>query len=192
MIINMYITMLPVIMGGILNMIFTKCSLYQRLKTPIDCNLSLKDGKRLFGDNKTWIGFFSMILFCCISQIAEGVVLDITDMSRCNEFYLFYDNTPAYNIIIGILLGFAYMLFELPNSFIKRRLDIPAGKTVKGKRGIFFFLFDQIDSLIGVMLILFFVSKISFAKYLLYVLLGGFTHIFVNAVLYAFKIRKNL
>lgn len=192
MIINMYITMLPVIIGGILNMIFTKLPLYKRLKTPIDGNLHLKDGKRLFGDNKTWIGFFSMIVFCCLAQLLEGKVLEITGMSNRNEFYLCNENTILYNIMIGILLGFVYMLFELPNSFIKRRLDIPAGKTIKGGRGIFFFLFDQIDSLIGVMLILYIVSEISVAKYLLYVLLGGFTHICVNAVLYAFKIRKNL
>lgn len=192
MIINMYITMLPVIIGGILNMIFTKMPLYKKLKTPIDGNLHLKDGKRLFGDNKTWIGFFSMIVFCCMAQITEGVVLKIAGMTDRNEFYLCNENTPLYNIMIGILLGFAYMLFELPNSFIKRRLDIPAGKTIKGGRGLFFFLFDQIDSLIGVMLILYIVSEISIAKYLLYVLLGGFTHISVNAVLYAFKIRKNL
>lgn len=184
--------MLPVIIGGILNMVFTRSPMYKKLKTPIDRNLHLKDGKRLFGDNKTWIGFFSMIVFCCSAQLAEGAVLDITDMSHCNEFYLCHDNTPAYNVIIGVLLGFVYMLFELPNSFIKRRFDIPAGKTVKGCRGIFFFLFDQIDSLTGVMLILFIVSEISFAKYLLYVLLGGLTHISVNAVLYACKIRKNL
>lgn len=184
--------MLPVIIGGILNMIFTKSPLYQKLKTPIDGNLHLKDGKRLFGDNKTWIGFFSMIVFCSLVQLAEGKVLDITGMSDRNEFYLCNENTILYNIIIGSLLGFAYMLFELPNSFIKRRLDIPAGKTIKGGRGIFFFLFDQIDSLIGVMLILYIVSEISVAKYLLYVLFGGFTHISVNTVLYAFKIRKNL
>lgn len=192
MIINMYITMLPVIIGGILNMIFTKSPLYKKLKTPIDGNLHLRDGKRLFGDNKTWIGFFSMIVFCSLAQLAEGKVLDMTGMSDRNEFYLCNENTPLYNIVSGILLGFMYVLFELPNSFIKRRLDIPAGKTIKGGRGIFFFLFDQIDSLTGVMLILFIVSEISVAEYLLYVLLGGFTHISVNAVLYACKIRKNL
>jgi len=32
------------------------------------------------------------------------------------------------NALVGFALGFAYVLFELPNSFIKRRLDIAPGK----------------------------------------------------------------
>lgn len=192
MIINMYITMLPVIMGGIMNMIFTKTPIYKKLKKPIDGGWNFKDGRRIFGENKTWAGFFSMMIFCCITQIAEGMILDIFNMTYRNEFYLRHENTLFYNMIIGILLGAAYMIMELPNSFIKRRINIPSGKTAKGITGKIFFIIDQVDSLIGVMLILYMVSEISFAKYLLYIFLGGITHITVNAVLYGLKIRKNL
>ena len=176
MIINMYITMLPVIMGGIMNMIFTKTPIYKKLKKPIDGGRIFKDGRRIFGENKTWAGFFSMMIFCCITQIAEGMILDIFNMTYRNEFYLRHENTLFYNMI----------------SFIKRRINIPSGKTAKGITGKIFFIIDQVDSLIGVMLILYMVSEISFAKYLLYIFLGGITHITVNAVLYGLKIRKNL
>ena len=40
----------------------------------------------------------------------------------------------TYNLLIGALLGLFYALFELPNSFLKRRLDIKPGKTIKGKK----------------------------------------------------------
>lgn len=192
MIINMYITMLSVIFGGILNMVFTKTPIYKKLKKPIDCGKNFSDGRRIFGDNKTFIGFFSMMIFCCISQLIEGIILNSLDMSARNEFYIRHENTPIFNIIIGILLGAAYMIFELPNSFIKRRIGIPSGKTAKGIAGKIFFIIDQLDSMIGVMLILYAASGISFGKYLLYVFLGGVTHISVNAILYASKIRKNL
>ena len=80
------------------------------------------------------------------------------------------------------------MFFELPNSFIKRRLDIKPGKTTN----LFFFVFDQIDSLIGVMLVLFFTSDINLWIYLCYVGLGGLTHIVINLILYKLRVRKNL
>ena len=84
------------------------------------------------------------------------------------------------------------MLCELPNSFIKRRLQIAPGRTGKGWIGIVFFLIDQIDSLVGVMLVLFLVADISLAKYFAYILLGALTHIAVNLLLYAIKVRRNI
>ena len=55
---KMYVTMFPVILAGILNMLFVKTSLYLRLRRPMDGGRTLWDGRRLFGDNKTWAGFF--------------------------------------------------------------------------------------------------------------------------------------
>jgi hypothetical protein len=84
------------------------------------------------------------------------------------------------------------MIFELPNSFIKRRIDIPSGKTVSGVKGILFFIVDQIDSLVGVMFVLYLLSDISFGRYLAYVGVGGLTHIVINLLLKLLKIRRNV
>lgn len=84
------------------------------------------------------------------------------------------------------------MISELPNSFIKRRLNIDAGKTDSGIKGFLFFVIDQIDSLLGVMFVLFLFSDFSFWKYLGYVALGALTHISVNLILYLTKVRKNI
>ena len=61
-ILALYVTLMPVILAGILNMIFCKSSLLEAVYRPMDAGLMLKDGKRLFGDNKTWKGFFGMIV----------------------------------------------------------------------------------------------------------------------------------
>jgi hypothetical protein len=184
-ILAMYSTMMGVIFGGVLNMVFCKTPLYKKHKAPID-NYKCYKGKRLLGDNKTWIGFLGMVVSCMASQVIWGCIC------RCfqipNNLYLNHENNLSFNIIMGACLGFIYMLFELPNSFIKRRLDIPSGKTTN----VAFFIIDQIDSLIGVMLVLFYTSNITFFVYLEYVLLGGITHIFINSILYGLKIRKNL
>lgn len=181
----MYVTMMSVILGGVLNMIFCKTSFYKKHRTPMDFNKTFK-GKRIFGDNKTWIGFLGMIVSCIITQVTWGCICKIFNLP--SDLYLIYSNTVVYNLILGFLFGFLYMLFELPNSFLKRQIGITPGKT----ENRCFFVIDQIDSLLGVMLVLFWVSKIDLLDYVEYVLLGGFTHIAVNLVLYKMRIRRNL
>lgn len=191
-VLDLYITMLPLILSGIVNMLFVKTSIYKKYKKPIDNNRNWFDGKRIFGDNKTVIGFISMVIFSMIFQVLWGWVGKLCQFNSQNDWYLVYSNSIKYNIVSGFLIGFVYMLFELPNSFIKRRLDIIPGKTDKGIKGVIFFVIDQIDSLIGVFLVLKLLSGISLSKYFLYLLVGGFTHIAINLMLWLLRIRRNL
>lgn len=192
-VLSMYVTMMPVILAGISNMVVVKQKWFKNRAKPMDRGNVLKDGKRIFGDNKTGLGVVTMIACSVVTHIAWGIICDIIRvMGDMNQLYSNYDNTLVYNLIVGIAMGMAYMAFELPNSFIKRRLEIPDGKTVNGLKGGIFFVVDQLDSMFGVILVLAIVSGISALQYVGYVLLGGLTHITVNLVLYKFKIRRNL
>lgn len=192
MILEMYITALPIIISGILNMVFTKTSIYKKHKRPIDNNICLKDGKRLFGDNKTYIGFISMIIISIIVQIIYGSIFRMLNIENRSELYNIYQNNFFYNLLLGFLFGFIYMLFELPNSFFKRRIGINPGETKKSLLGFLFFIIDQIDSLIGVMFIIYMFCGISFLKYISYICIGGITHFIINVFLYILKIRRNV
>ena len=189
---DMYFTMLPLILAGIANMLFTKTGFYRSHRVPIDGGRLFRDGKRIFGDNKTRIGFVFMILFYMLFQILFGMVSHLAGLDIHCDLYHTHDNTFVFNLLFGFLAGFVYMICELPNSFIKRRLGIRDGKTAKGGKGVLFFIIDQIDSLIGVMFLVYLFSDITFGKYVLYVCLGGITHILINAVLYGMKVRKNI
>lgn len=190
---TMYITMMPVILAGVSNMVVVKQKWFKNIAKPMDNGKVLKDGKRILGNNKTWLGFFTMVVCSIITHLAWGFLCKISDgLYAMNQLYLYYDNTLLYNLLVGAVMGVAYMLFELPNSFIKRRLEIPDGKTERGVKGKIFFVIDQLDSMFGVILVLVVVSKISLLQYINYVLLGGLTHICVNLVLYKLKIRRNL
>ena len=191
MIINIYITLMPVILAGICNMIFVKTSLYKRLYSPIDGGICLKDGYRLFGENKSWGGFFSMVFFSMCIQVWGLLCHSKSYMQMSNYLYVYNKNTVGFNIFIGSLFGLAYMICELPNSFIKRRFNIRPGKTEKGIRG-FFFLLDQFDSLFGVIFILALVYPMDIVTYCFFVCLGGMTHVVINLILYGLKIRKNI
>ncbi len=173
-------------------MLFTKTDIYCQHRTPIDGGKVLGDGKRIFGNNKTWIGFFSMIVFCTFFQVIYGLFCKLTNLNLYGDVYLVHDNTVWFNLLFGSMTGLVCMLFELPNSFIKRRLSIQDGKTEKGWKGGVFFIYDQIDSLIGVMFLLYLYSDITLFRYVLYVLLGGVTHLVINFFLYSVNVRRNV
>jgi len=182
----------PLLLGGIANMVFTKTGFYNAHKTPIDKGKRARDGRDIFGPNKTWIGFASMIVFCTVFQVLFGVLCNALSLNRYNDLYICRPNTLPLNLLFGALIGTVYMLCELPNSFVKRRMGIGAGKTVGGLKGVLFFIIDQIDSIVGVMLVLMLFTDIGLVGYLCYVALGGVTHITVNLILFALKIRRNI
>ncbi len=190
--IKIYITIAPVVFGAVANMLFTKTALYKQNATPIDASRTFIDKKPIFGKNKTWIGFFSMVVFTAIMQMLWGFFCALPFMQNLNELYTNAQNTVYFNLLSGALLGFAYMLFELPNSFIKRRLSIEAGKTGKGAKGVVFFIVDRFDSVTGVAIALFALGAFSMQRAILYVLVGALTHISVNVVLLHLKVRDNL
>ncbi|MBR1824799.1 MAG: CDP-archaeol synthase [Ruminococcus sp.] len=192
-IVSIYITLMSVIFAGVMNMVFTKNSLYRRNNRPIDNGRILSDGRRLFGDNKTVNGFIGMTVSGGLAQMILGAVCSfVPSMERCNRLYEAFPNTLAVNLFTGLFFGFAYALFELPNSFIKRRIGIHDGKTGSGAVGVLFFIIDQIDSLIGVALCLSVLCRISVWEYFGCLLVGAFTHIAVNLILYKLRIRRNI
>ncbi len=190
--INIYITILPVIVAGVLNMLFTKTMLYKALAKPIDLAKTCKDGRHIFGKNKTYIGFFSMVVFACFAQVIWGALCSVGGFESRNELYKLYNNAFLYNLLVGALFGFLYMICELPNSFIKRRIGIKPGKTDKSVVGFVFFIIDQFDSVIGIGAAIYFLCEINLAQTFVYIFVGGFTHVAVNSILLLLKVRKNL
>lgn len=189
---KMYITVIAPIISGIVNSIFCKTKYFKCLNKPIDFGKKLKDKKRIFGDNKTWKGLFGYIILNIIFSVVFGFIWKLTNLERLNFFYMNYDNTLLYNILIGFLLGLGYSLFELPNSFIKRRLDIKPGKTTSGFKKIFFIILDQADSVFGIALVIWLFYPIGIWIYLFYIVLGTITHLLVNMLLYFLHLRKNM
>ena len=188
----MYVTLFPVILAGAMNMAFCKMKVFQSIAFPLDNGKTLRDGKRLFGDNKTYKGLLGYVAFALFSCVVWGLVCRFCKFEHLNFFYVNYQNNVFYNAFIGVLLGLAYSLFELPNSFLKRRVDIVPGKTASGFKKVFFVFLDQADSIFGCVLVLRIFYRYSFLFYICYVLLGAATHILVNVILYLCKLRKNM
>ncbi len=76
----------------------------------IDFGLNFIDGKRIFGDGKSWRGFFSGVLIGSLVGYLEYLLL--------GDYSWF---------IIGVLTSLGAMFGDLLGSFIKRRLGYPRG-----------------------------------------------------------------
>ena len=177
---NMYVVILTPILAGIANMIFCKMNVLKKLQKPID------GGKNIFGNNKTFKGFIGYIIFNIFFQVLLGICI------KENMLYEHISNSILSNILIGFTFGFAYAICELPNSYIKRKLGILPGKRAKGKKKIFFFALDQIDSVIGVVFVVALILNLNAVQILEYIALGTVTHIVINIMLYRLNLRKNI
>jgi len=164
---HIYFLLLPAIIGGVLNMAFVKLPVLKAWQAPIDGGKTLRDGKRIFGDNKTWKGFFGMIVLTAFSA------------------WLCWHGTFQNSFLCGALLGLAYVLFELPNSFVKRRLSIQAGKN----GGAIQTLVDQADSALGYAIFMLWILPLSLAEGLSIFAIGTLTHYIVNILLFLVKLR---
>ena len=101
-ILSMYITALPVILAGILNMLCVKQKWFKRYAKPLDRGTLLRDKKRIFGDNKTDLGIFTMIVCSIITHIIWGEICKNTVWGiELNKLYVNYENVITYNIIVG-------------------------------------------------------------------------------------------
>ena len=134
----MYATLLTPIVAGVINSLWCKSNYLLNLKHPIDAGKNFRDGKRIFGDHKTWKGLLGYVVLNAIFMVFFGILFDLLNWNQYSYIWQNHANTPLFNLWIGALIGLAYAVFELPNSFLKRRLDIKPGKSAYGFAKYFF------------------------------------------------------
>jgi hypothetical protein len=159
---------IPVIIAGSLHMVVVALDILPGLKIPIQ--------RKWFGVNKTWRGVVVMV-FAAIA----GVIM--TSALWPHAF------GGWSSLSLGTLLGLGYVLPELPNSFIKRRMHIEPGKRPEHKAALFI-LGDQLDSTIGCAVVYWVTLGLSFSSVLLLIVIGPAIHFAVNYGLYTLRLRK--
>jgi len=112
------------------------------LKRPLDGGASL-GGRRVLGDNKTWRGALCMTA----GVVLATLVLWQWDWWREQLPTAVDASSP---LLVGLLIGLGTVLGELPNSFLKRRLDIAPGAQRRGAGGVGLSLLDQGDLVLGI------------------------------------------
>lgn len=134
------------------------------LAVPLDGGLTFR-GHRLFGDNKTVRGALVMI---GATTIASALLFPLVPP---------FAPPPAMGWAgLGALMGFAYILAELPNSFLKRQLGIEPGQETTGSGHALQYAVDQGDSVVGVVVALALVTDIPGAQLAVLAIVGTLVH----------------
>ena len=139
---------LPIIAAGLVHLAVMKLDLWPALRRlPIDGGLTFR-GRRLFGDNKTWRGALVTISSTTVTAWALAQVHEC-----CYRLPTLVPFAETHPVLWGLLLGTGYIVGELPNSFVKRRIGIGPGESGSGFVGAVFWVVDQLDSLAGMLLV---------------------------------------
>ena len=118
-------------LAGLVHSAWLRSALSRRLLIPLDAGLRVR-GRRVFGDNKTVRGFVSMVpaaaaafalCFVAAKQFAPSLALELWSL------------TVSGYAALGAWAGLGFMLGELPNSFVKRQLDVAPGQGPRGRVG---------------------------------------------------------
>ena len=162
---HVLIVLVPLILASILHMLAVKEDWLKVSRIPI--------WRAGFGENKTWRG----IIF-----VPSANALCLLFISSIFQLHL------AHPFLLGHILGLSYLLFELPNSFLKRKAGIKAGGHHSDHKYLFYLL-DKTDSSFGVTLTYFLVAGITLKMALALFLINSTAHAVIAFVLVKLRIK---
>jgi hypothetical protein len=93
-------------------------------------------------------------------------------------------------VLWGMIWGLAYVLAELPSSYIKRRLDISPGSNVSGLKGATFIFVDQEDSVFCCLIVLWIFSALSLSDIIYLFFMATALHLLLNYLLYLVGLKN--
>ena len=131
---------------------------------PIDSGRSLSDGQRILGDHKTIRGLASGLIVGAIVGVFES-------------FFLAQNLLP-----IAILASLGALLGDMAGAFVKRRLRIKPGGP--------FPVLDQLDFVIGAVLLVSLVSDVSLGTAAIVLLLTPPIHFLTNLGAYLLGLKS--
>ncbi len=157
-----------------------------RWRIPVDGGRTWR-GRPLLGKNKTWAGF--MVL-----PAAAGLFFALLRITTEILPYSFREGLWPLSVggygLLGFWLGLGFMAGELPNSFIKRQLDLPPGAPPKGRFvAALGFVIDRVDSIAGAFIVQSFVVPVGFLYAMDLLLVGPGLHWLFSALLFHLGVK---
>ncbi|MQL49351.1 MULTISPECIES: CDP-archaeol synthase [Photorhabdus] len=168
------ILLIPVILGGCLHMVIVTKNYFSYWAIPVH--------QRYFGYNKTWRGFIAVPIITALFSPLWLILCTETQDT-------IIPRTIASCLFTGFLAGLGYVLFELPNSWLKRRLGAPPGQHPKQNKQLFI-LFDQLDSAIGITMAYFICLNLTYIDTFFIFLWFLISAFIVKNMLFLFSLKK--
>jgi CDP-2,3-bis-(O-geranylgeranyl)-sn-glycerol synthase len=140
---------------------------------PMDFGKNFLDGKRIFGKNKTFRGFFFGLAIGIFVGVVESLVFS----------YPF-----PFSVMFSVLSPLGALCGDLAGAFLKRRLGIASGDLLP--------IVDQVDFVVGALLFsLPFFSLPSTIAYwelaIAVIIITPPIHLLTNFLAYKLKLKKN-
>lgn len=147
------------------------------LATPLDLGYAY-NGVRMLGDNKTVRGLVTGIF------ASTAVMLVLTSLAETLAPYALIDYGTLDPLTWGPLIGFGALFGDAVKSFFKRQRGIPPGDSWPP--------YDQVDWVVGALLVLMPVAILPISAYLLALFLGGLLHPVVNIAGYYLRLKPSM
>jgi hypothetical protein len=176
---------LPLIGGAIFHGICMRYHWLAFLAKPIDFHATFR-GRRIFGEHKTFRGVIAFGIGTALVLTGQAHFLNKV---RSFQVLATFDYSAMHSWLLGFSVGVAAMLSELPNSFIKRQLNIPPGATARGICLPIFYILDQVDLVVGAWLVLSLVTRATLERIIISVVIVFFMHQVINILGYFFGMR---
>lgn len=160
---------LPIFGAGLFLLVTIRRGFFHQLNRPIDGYIRI-GGVRLFGDNKTWRGVLVYVIFSLL--ICQGLIF--VAVWYPGFVHLAFTINP---LVLGLGYSLSYILGELFNSFIKRRIGIAPGVS---NGSLVQEIIDNIDGIIVTCLVLVAFFDVSIASVALAAIFGFGMHIAVH------------
>jgi CDP-2,3-bis-(O-geranylgeranyl)-sn-glycerol synthase len=172
----------PLLVSVLFTGLTLRFELLPALRRPIDGGATFR-GRRLFGDSKTW-RVVAVTLAVSIAVVAVQRAWPVGSLALV-------DYATASPLALGAAIGGGALAGELPNSFVKRQLGIAPGGTTNGALAPLFYVWDQVDLLIGTWPLLLFWIRPSLRAVATSFALALVLHPLVALVGYATGARKS-
>jgi CDP-2,3-bis-(O-geranylgeranyl)-sn-glycerol synthase len=134
---------------------------------PMDFGKNFSDGKRVFGKNKTFRGFFFGWAIGIMVGLVEGAVFGFA----------------SYSVLFSILTPLGALLGDLTGAFMKRRLNIAPGGLLP--------VVDQIDFVVGALVFALPLAIIYWQLAVAVLIITPPIHLLTNYVAYKLKLKSN-
>lgn len=174
------------IVAGLAHSAWLRMPASRHLLVPLDGGARLR-GKRVFGENKTVRGFVVMVPAAAAAFAALHAIVARLSPSIAGELWRL--DTSGY-AILGAIAGLGFMLGELPNSFVKRQLDVAPGMAPPGRVGTTVtFVVDRVDSIVGMLIAISLVVSTPWTLWLYVLAIGPGIHLAFSVLLYRIGVK---
>jgi len=173
-------------LSGAAHLLWLRSGLSRRFAWPVDAGLHFR-GRRLFGANKRVCGFMALPPVSALTFLLLGSTREWLPPALVSGLWPL---TAWQYAGLGLVCGLAFMLAELPNSFVKRQLDIPPGQAPSQAwlRPVIM-LVDRYDSVLGVLVAMSLLVPVHWMTWVLVLVVGPVVHAVFSIALHGLGLK---